>query len=217
MTLRKLLLAPGVLALGCVGSSAQASIMFSFTESAGIVSMQSSGTLNTLNLVSATAPPWGGTGIEANSPPDSDILGDTSMGSLDLGFRFSLETDFSPWRVDMFTQFGPFFGLWNSTGTTQFATYWNRFGRRAPGIGIASEDLVGALWSPDVSWTATGTLDGLGLTKGTYTIVDAQTAESITVRIGSAASAVPAPATLFGVTLGLIGLGLSRARVAHPG
>lgn len=58
--------------LGCLAilaaTTGQASVIFSFTESAGVVSMQSSGILNTANLVSVPSSGWGGVGVETNNP-----------------------------------------------------------------------------------------------------------------------------------------------------
>jgi len=197
-------------------NSAHASLLFAFSEASGQVTMQSSGTLNTANLLPAAVPLWGGTGIESSVFPDSDIMGDTSMGPLDLAFGFSEGTDFAPWTGTMFTQFGPFFGLWASVGTTQFATYRLRAipRGRVPGIALASEDLVGALWSPDVSWRAPGTFVSLGLVEGTYTIRDARSAESITILIGQT-SAVPLPSTPGLIVLSLLLLCSSSLRSGY--
>lgn len=195
MSKLKAILASAAL-LVAYSAPSHAALMFSFTESGGNVLMQSSGVLDTSKLIAADAPVWGGTGLEANRRPNTDIMGDSSPGQIDLGFGFSLNTDMTAWNGNMFTIFGPFFGVWSSTGTTQFATYVRSFGRTRAGIGIGAEDLNGALWSPDVSWKAAGTFAQLGLTPGIYTVEDRVTAEAITIRIGAAPTPVSAPAPL---------------------
>lgn len=179
---------------------AQASIIFAFTESGGNVLMQSNGVLNIANLVSVTASGCGGTGVETNDSPDPDIMGDTSMGSLDAAFTFSAGTDTSAWVGDMFTNYN--FG-WASVGTTQFSTYYREDGVRTPGVALKAADMVGSLWTPDVYWTKAGTLASLGLTQGVYTITDAQTAESISIQIGDRVS-VPEPASIAMLGMGCL-------------
>jgi hypothetical protein len=199
------------LVVGCmamlvaVAGQAQAGVMFAFTESGGNVLMQSSGTLDTANLVSVQSSNWGNAGVETNAPPESDIMGDTTMGFVDTGFAFSAGTDLTPWIGDMFTNSN---FDWSSTGTTQFTTYYRDGNQRTPGIGIASNDLVGDLWTPDVSWVKSGTFASLGLTEGTYTITDANTGEFISIKIGGRVVPVPEPTSLaiFGIgALGLVG------------
>tara|TARA_R110002049_G_scaffold4601_3_gene31761 strand:- start:17670 stop:18239 length:570 start_codon:yes stop_codon:yes gene_type:complete len=184
--------------------------MFSFTESGGSVLMMSSGTLNTGNLVSVSADGWGLAGIETNSPPESDIMGDTISGPVDTAFAFHAGTDLTPWIGDMFVSDN--FG-WSTSGTTQFTTYYVDAFQRTPGIGIAAEDLVGNFWTPNISWTQPGTFASLGLTEGNYTITDAVTAESISIQIGGQLT-VPEPTSfvLYGFGLCVAGFGSSRRR-----
>lgn len=192
---------------------AQADITFTFTESGGNVVMQSSGILNTANLVSASPGAWYNVGVETNGSPESDVMGDTTMGNINTAFGFNADTDLSPWIGNMFTSSN---FDWTSSGTTQFTTYWyNPTGvGLIPGFGISSDDLVGALWTPDVSWSKSGTFASLGLTAGTYRITDAVTNEAITIQIGSSA-VVPEPdaCAAFLAGLGLLGLVARRKSV----
>jgi hypothetical protein len=179
--------------IGFMSFQTQAGIIFSFTESGGNVEMNTSGVLNTANLVSFSHSGWGGTGVETNAAPDSDIMGDTSMGGLDTGFAFNAGTDLSAWVGGMFTN-NVF--SWISSGTTQFVTYISNPGR-TPGIGISSSDLIGDLWTPDVSWTTSGTFASLGLTVGDYTIIDILTGESISIQIREVSE--PVSLAFFGI------------------
>jgi len=188
---------------------AEASILFQFTESGGSVLMQASGTLNTANLVSVTPSGWGGVGVETNNSPESDIMGDTTMGGVDRAFGFNVGTDLSPWVGSMFTSSN--FG-WTSAGTTQFTTYYFTSGLRTPGIGIALNDMVGALWTPDNSWSKVGTFGTLGLTVGTYAISDSVTGESITIRIGDQVAEVPEPTSMSLMVIGACVAGIGAAR-----
>jgi hypothetical protein len=183
-------------------------VIFSFIEAGPNVLMQSSGTLNTANLVSAPMGGWGGAGIENNTLPDPDIMGDTTIGSIDTGFGFNGGTDLSPWVGNMFTN-SDF--SWTSTGTTAFSTYHgDNVNNRIPGISINSADIVGTTWTPNVSWSTTGSFSSLGMTPGTYTITDAVTSEFITIQIGGAAA--PEPGTLALLALGTVGGLLARRR-----
>jgi PEP-CTERM motif len=198
------------LAIGALFSVAsQASIIFTFAESSGNVTMNASGTLNTALLVSGVVGGWGGIGIEDNAGPQSDIMGQTNIGSTNLAFGFHSGTDYSAWTGNMFTS--DIFD-WTSSGTTQFSTYVFPQNFRTPGIQIAREDMNGALWTPDNVWSKAGTFASFGMTAGTYAVTDAVTGESITIVIGSAPTAIPEPGSLALLGLGLVGLAAARKR-----
>lgn len=201
------LIAAAALAVAAMGQ-AQAGVVFQFSQSGGNVVMQSSGQLDTSRLVSISAGGWGGSGVEAHVGNQSDVMGDTLTGNVDTGFTFHTGTDLTQWYSNMFT-FSNF--SWSSTGNTQFATYYWKSGLITPGIGISRADMVGALWTPNISWSKAGTFASLGLTEGTYRITDAETEESISIVIGAApVQDVPEPGSL-----ALLGLGLAGAAVAR--
>lgn len=190
-----------------VTSVGHASVIFVFSESGGNVTMQSSGTLDTSKLVSVTSSGWGGTGIEAHSSPESDIMGDTVAGGINDVFTFHTGTDTSAWYGNMFTSS---YFTWTRSGTTGFATYYFNSGLRTPGIGINSANLAGSLWTPDEAWSTPGTFASLGMTPGVYAITDAVTGEAITIKIG--AMSVPEPGSWVFLGAGILGLVFARRR-----
>jgi PEP-CTERM motif len=200
----------GVAATLTFAAQAQAGVVFAFTQSGNQVVMQSSGSLDTSKLVSTSAGGWGGRGIETNGAPETDIMGDTISGGVNAGFRFNTGTNQSAWVGSLFIS--SIFN-WTGTGNTQFSTYvLNANSSRSAGLSIGTEDLVGTIWTPNISWTTSGnaTLGSLGLTAGTYSVVDAMTQEFITIQVGPSANAVPEPTSLALVGLSLAALGLAR-------
>lgn len=187
---------------------ARAGVTFEFTESGGNVLMQASGTLDTTKLVPGNFYGWGNTGTQNNAIGNGqDFMGANNFTAvIGTGFVFHAGTDLQPWFGDMFTteEFG-----WSYAGTTPFATYGaDGGGNILPGISLASSQIVGGVWTPDVSWSIAGTFASVGLTPGTYTITDAVTSESITIQIGARA-AVPEPSSvvLLGIGAGVVGVG----------
>lgn len=198
---RTFLILAAALSMLALAERANASIIFTFSEVGGTVTMTSSGTLDTTKLVSVSLPDgWGGTGTEDNATPgDIDIMGGTSFGGINAQFGFNSGTDASA----ITNPGGPFafdnFSVASITGSKAFTTYSGFVGGlRQPGIGVDSSDIIAGLWTPDQNWTyAPGaTFASLGLNPGTYTVSDSLTSESITIQIGPASAVIPEPSSL---------------------
>ncbi|MFG0251747.1 MAG: hypothetical protein ACF8NJ_02600 [Phycisphaerales bacterium JB038] len=194
-----------VLVMAACASVASADITFTFLETGGNVTMNSSGTFDTTGLPVVGPFGWGSTGLEENG--NHDIMGGTDVGAIDISFAFNAGTDYSqwasangPWTTSSFP--------WTVNAVKKgFATYvrYPNTNAQVPGLGVEQADLNGALWTPDQSWTwFGGTFASLGMNVGIYTVSDAVTGESITFHI------VPAPASL--ALLGLSGLAIRRRR-----
>ena len=169
----------------------QAAIIFSFQQVGSDVTMTSSGSIDTAGLVAANFQGWGDTGVEENG--QTDLMGGTNAGSINLTFSFNPGTDFSAWQTgNPFDN--SFFGFSVSSGSKGFSTYSRDASfNLVPGLGVRDSDLNGTVWSPDQNWIATGqTLASIGLNPGTYTVTDAVSGESITYQV------VPEPLTMLG-------------------
>ena len=206
--LPSILLAASMLSIGATAS--HATVVFCFEETEGTVKMTSSGFLDVSKLVSvARLGTWGGTGTEHNGAVgDIDIMGGTSFGGVDKSYEFSAGTDFSA----LTNPGGPFsfsnFAVSVITGSVSFTTYSGFVdGLRVAGIGIVEADLVGDIWTPDQMWTYSpgASFASLGLNEGVWSVSDAVSGETITIKIGQGrAPAVPDS----GATLALLGAGL---------
>ena len=202
-----------IAALIAIPATCNASIMFKFTEQGGSVTMTSSGTLETANLVSSDFLGWSGTGLGVynNGGGNFAFMGGTDVGQVDTAFRFNDGTDFSAWAGGV-PWSNPITTWTPTSGVNGFATVaLDGFGLWNPGILVLQSQMNGTLWSPDQSWTRNGTFASLNLNPGTFTVSDSITGESITYQIGDSNSPVPEPSSivLFG---GLLLLGTAAAR-----
>ena len=132
-------------------------------------------------------------------------------------FRFSAGTDISA-IANIGGLGGPFsdpsgfvdFSV--TSGTKSFVTYagYDWSGVFQAGIQVFGGDMVGASWTPDQTWINTGgSFASLGLNVGSYSVSDAVTGETITIKVAG----VPDGGTTL-VLLGgaLTGLGALRRK-----
>lgn len=183
-----------------------ADVIFTFADDGGNVTMTSSGSIDTSNLLFGPHGGWGGTTAYTHASGYS-LIGSTagSIGFTNQAYTFHAGTDFTPWLGATFSSTETSFV---DSGTTPFSTYGHT--GVVPGLMINTSDLVGTIWTPDNSWTRPGTLADLGWNLGTFTVSDAVNGESITFQVGTAA--VPEPATLVFLSLGLVAVGVLRSR-----
>lgn len=192
-------------------ATSYASLVFSFNEVGGDVTMTASGILDTNNLVSSPLNTWGGTGIEENGV--YDLMGGRSFGEINTSYAFHDGTDFSQWASASGPWSASYFGPIDITGSTSFTTYTRSNSGLVPGFGLRAEDLVNGLWTADQNWIISGaTFASLGMNVGAYTVSDILNGESISVQIGVSPVPVPAAAWLFGsALLGFFGFSRKKA------
>jgi hypothetical protein len=185
--------------------------------------MTSSGTLDTSKLVLATGfPPytggWAGTGVEEYN--DFDIMGSGSFSAANpVGqkrFGFNTGTDIS----DIANPGGPFSDSsynpdWSVTsGNKSFVTFRGyKSSVLYAGIQVFADDMNGALWTPDQTWTNTGgSFASLGLNVGSYSVSDAVTGETITIEVAGGGAVPDGGTTLVLLGGALTGLGALRRK-----
>jgi len=215
ITMKKIAVLSALALAASLCGSAHAGIVFKFLEDGGDVVMTSSGTIDTSKLVlMESVYGWGGVGIEENG--NHDIIGGTTVGAVNMSFRFHDGTNFTAWS----SLTGPWatsnFSATVDAGQKGFTTYVrDDANRQVPGLGIERQDLVGSLWSPDQEWTFSGaSFASLQMFAGTYTVTDAQTGEFITFQIGEPGNQLPEPGVLGLAGLALLGAGAARRRKA---
>ena len=186
--------------------------------------MTSSGTINTSRLAESTiVDNWLGTGSTHLQPKvggDSVIIaiGGTDVGGIDRAFTFNDGTDFSAWVHSFEKETNPFAGPkfgWTATGTKGFATFGtNHFGSYVPGLHLLESQMDGPTWTPDQSWSISGSFSSLGMRQGTHTVVDSVSGEFMTYQIGPVSTnPVPEPSTAIAMgVLGVLGFAGNRRR-----
>lgn len=197
------------------GASLAQAATFTFYETVDGVRMSSSGEIDLNGLVLSTeVNGWGGSGVERNTSPETDIMGDTTLGGfIDRTYLFNDGTDASAWVGDDGPFDSNFFGFNAISGGKVFTTYGRANGLRVPGIGVDADDIVNGIWAPDVEWLAAGaTFASTGLVEGNFTVTDARSGESISIIVGERVATVPLPATLPLLLSVLGGMGVLRSR-----
>ena len=190
-------------------SQGYADVLFAFNEVGGTVTMTSSGSLNTGNLVPSFLPDgWNGWGVQGSK--DIDVIGGANTGDITAQFGFSPGTDLSAITNPGGPLTGTYLTVASVTGSKPFATYSGSndgYVTLEAGIGVVGSDIdIGGIWTPDQNWTwgPGATFASLGLNIGTYTVSDAVTSESITIQV------VPEPAALS--LIGLVSGGIYFSR-----
>ena len=207
-------LAATLITFGSLAGGANAALSFTFQEVGDDVVLTSSGSFDITGLPDATASfdSWGWVGIQASGGLGG-VIG-AQDGNIHSGF--SSTNAAVTWNVGTDTSV---IGNWysggfvnasgGSVGSRGFTTYvsWGTLS----GFTYNSGDLVGSTWIPDLSAAYLNTdLSGLGITPGSYSVVDSITGESITINAANAA--IPEPSSVLLLGLGTLGLSVRRRR-----